>query len=88
MSGRMRIGKWTREALSYKKQKPPTPKSKLYTRDGLKTIFHTLEDAIEEGKKWEDIDSPFPIITLEKNGYYRFYGHGQYAYKNGHYFDV
>ena len=76
MSGRMRIGKWTREALSYKTQKLPTPKSKLYRRYGLKTIFYNLEEALQEAKKWEDEDTPFRKITLEENGYYRFYGHG------------
>ena len=54
----------------------PTPKCKLHNRDGLKTIFNTLEEAIEESKKWDMKVS----ITLEQNGYYRFYGHGAKVY--------
>ena len=76
MSGRMRMVKWVRLYYSKKPIKLPTPDTKMYQRDGKKTIFHNLQDAITEGKKWETEDTPFPIITLEQNGYYRFYGHG------------
>ena len=49
--------------------KLPTPKCKLHKG----TIFYKLDDAIFESKNWYYS----PIITLEKNGYYRFYGHGK-----------
>ena len=35
------------------------------------------DDAIKEGMKWVDDEFPFPRITLEENGYYRFWGHGK-----------
>lgn len=63
--------------------KLPTPKSKLYKRDGNQTIFHTLEDAIIEGEKWAETLGCYPTITLETNKYYRFFGHGVPVHKNG-----
>ena len=84
----MNINKFIKEYSSNKPLKSPTPNCKLYNSNTFKTIFHTLADAITEGKKWKTEDTPFPNITLESNGYYRFYGHGKYAYKNGHYYNV
>lgn len=84
MSGNQRLVNFIRE-YSGKNNPLPTPKSKLYQRDEYKTIFHTLEDAIREGKKWECEDTPFPSITLESNGYYRFYGHGKKIYSHTDY---
>jgi len=54
----------------------PTPKCKLHNSNGLKTIFNTLPEAIEESKKWDMKVS----IMLEENGYYRFFGHGTKIY--------
>ena len=88
MSGRQRLVNFIKDYKGIKTSKLPTPNCKIHNGNRLRTVFHTLQDAIKEGKKWVDRDSPFPTITLEKNGYYRFYGHGQYAYKNGNYFDV
>jgi hypothetical protein len=84
----MNINKFIKEYSSNKPLKSPTPNCKLYNSNRLKTIFYTLADAITEGKKWETEDTPFPTITLESNGYYRFYGHGNYAYKNRNYYDA
>ena len=81
MSGNQRLVNFIKE-YSTLKIKLPTPKSKLYKRDGKRTIFHTLEDAIREGKKWVECDTPFPTITLEQNGYYRFYGNGKSVYSH------
>jgi hypothetical protein len=53
-----------------------TPKCKLHNRDGLKTIFNTLDEAIEESNKWDMKVS----IMFEENGYYRFFGHGAKVY--------
>ena len=84
----MKINKFIKEYSSNKPLKSPTPNCKLYNSNRFKTIFYTLADAITEGKKWETEDTPFPTITLESNGYYRFYGHGNYAYKNRNYYDA
>jgi hypothetical protein len=88
MSGRQRLVNFIKDYKGINKFKIPTPNCKIHNGNGLRTVFYTLQDAIDEGKKLEDEDIPFPTITFEKNGYYRFYGHGHYAYKNGNYFDV
>ena len=54
----------------------PTPKCKLHNSNGLKTIFNTLDEAIEESNKWDMKVS----IMFEENGYYRFFGHGAKVY--------
>ena len=68
----MRITKFIKEH-SGKNYPLPTPDNYLYRG----TVFYTLDDAIKEGMKWVDDEFPFPRITLEDNGYYRFWGHGK-----------
>ena len=81
----MNINKFIKEYSSNKPLKSPTPNYKLYNSNRFKTIFHTLANAITEGKKWETEDTPFPTITHESNGYYRFYGHGKKIYSHTDY---
>ena len=78
MSGRQKLVNFIRENTG-KKYTLPTPKCKLYKG----TIFYTLNDALAEGRKWEDDDTPFPTITLETNNYFRFYGSGAVVAKSG-----
>jgi len=84
MSGRQRIVNYIKDH-SHMKSSLPTPKCKLHNGNGLQTIFYTLEDAITGGKKWMSEDMSFPSITLESNGYYRFYGHGKKIYSHTDY---
>ena len=69
--GRLNINKFIKEYSSVN-FRLPTPKNKLYNG----TIFNTLEDAIKESRNWDMKVS----ITLEENGYYRFFGHGTKVY--------
>ena len=71
MSGIQKLVNFIKDEEGWKKSKLPTSNSKIYKRDGLKTIFHTLDYAIEESKKWDMLVT----ITHEFNGYFRFFGH-------------